>query len=504
MSPAGDSRKPTLEPPASGVTVRMYNQGFGDCFLLAFRDEHGKPRYMLIDCGVHHEHTEGKERMSLVADDIADATGNHLHVVAVTHEHTDHLYGFKYGRKGFDKIDIDELWLAWTENPDDRDARALKKDYGMKARALAAAAGLLGPADERLALALQNVLGFNLPEGLGAAGGNAAQLTYLRGKSAKKLEDAEDYLSPPELLSLPGVPGVRIYVLGPPREKKWIRSLNRKKEMYHLSGFIDEETAFAVAALEAAGSLDEETEQQDAELARLSRPFDGRHAIPHDPEDMRPEHRDFFRRHYGFSPREAEGEGPAWRRIDTDWLAVAERLALKLNSKTNNTSLVLAIELTTSDPRKVMLFVGDAQVGSWLSWHELSWPDAGPGGSTVTTEDLLGRTVLYKVGHHGSHNATLKGSGLEMMDSPELVAMIPVDQAWANDKKNWEHPADELLKRLTERTSGRVIRTDRIPKGRAAPKRPRGISGRRWKAYTKDLEWDTSSDRLWIQFTVRG
>ena len=29
---------------------------------------------------------------------------------------------------------------------------------------------------------------------------------------------------------------------------------------------------------------------------------------------------------------------------------------------------------------------------------------AGPG---VTTDDLLARTVFYKVGHHASHNATL-------------------------------------------------------------------------------------------------
>ena len=27
----------------------------------------------------------------------------------------------------------------------------------------------------------------------------------------------------------------------------------------------------------------------------------------------------------------------------------------------------------------------------------------------MTTKDLLARTVLYKVGHHGSHNATLNG-----------------------------------------------------------------------------------------------
>jgi hypothetical protein len=43
---------PKLQPPANGVTVRMYRQGLGDCFLLTFRGGDGKPRYLWIDCGV--------------------------------------------------------------------------------------------------------------------------------------------------------------------------------------------------------------------------------------------------------------------------------------------------------------------------------------------------------------------------------------------------------------------------------------------------------------------
>ena len=50
----------------------------------------------------------------------------------------------------------------------------------------------------------------------------------------------------------------------------------------------------------------------------------------------------------------------------------AGRLALQLDSDTNNTSLVLAIELIASG--RVLLFPGDAQVGNWLSWHEgIEW-----------------------------------------------------------------------------------------------------------------------------------
>ena len=51
---------------------------------------------------------------------------------------------------------------------------------------------------------------------------------------------------------------------------------------------------------------------------------------------------------------------------------------------------------------KVLLFAADAQTGNWSSWADVKWDDPG-----VSTDDLLARTVFYKVGHHASHNATL-------------------------------------------------------------------------------------------------
>ena len=40
---------------------------------------------------------------------------------------------------------------------------------------------------------------------------------------------------------------------------------------------------------------------------------------------------------------------------------------------------------------------------------------------------LLKRTNFYKVGHHGSHNATLKEHGVDQMDALKAV-IIPVDE----------------------------------------------------------------------------
>ena len=78
------------------------------------------------------------------------------------------------------------------------------------------------------------------------------------------------------------------------------------------------------------------------------------------------------------------------RRIDGDWLGAAGAVALKLDSDTNNTSLVLAFELP-GDQRDVMLFAGDAQVGNWLSWSKQDYP--APDGGTVTSDELLARTL---------------------------------------------------------------------------------------------------------------
>ena len=66
------------------------------------------------------------------------------------------------------------------------------------------------------------------------------------------------------------------------------------------------------------------------------------------------------------------------RRIDDDWLwAGAQRLALKMDSYTNNTCLVLAFELPKS--KQVLLFPADAQVGqlALLARSEVRAPRTG-------------------------------------------------------------------------------------------------------------------------------
>jgi len=96
--------------------------------------------------------------------------------------------------------------------------------------------------------------------------------------------------------------------------------------------------------------------------------------------------------------RPSKRDSEDWRKIENNWSELAGELALRLDAHTNNTSLVLAIELSPGG--KVLLFPGDAQVGNWLSWGDITWRGDD---SDLTAANLLERTVFYKVGHHGSH-----------------------------------------------------------------------------------------------------
>jgi hypothetical protein len=181
--------------------------------------------------------------------------------------------------------------------------------------------------------------------------------------------------------------------------------------------------------------------------------------------------------YFGMVPRAAARKknsdviDQSWRRVDGDWLDSFGQLALDLDGDTNNTSLVLAFELGEAGSGPVLLFPGDAQVGNWLSWRDQTYQ---AGNRKITADDLLRRTALYKVGHHGSHNATVKRDPRESTDSHELgvpyglelmdgiIAMIPVDRAAADKKmpRPWKMPHLPLYRRLREKAQRRVLRSD--------------------------------------------
>jgi len=431
----------------ASVRVRMYRPGLGDCFLITFQTEE-KDVHMLIDCGVFLGTSGGADQIRRIARDLAAQTNQHLDVTVATHEHWDHLAGFIYAQEVFDELEISQVWLAWTEDPANPLARQLRAEQEAHLNALHLALQNIKDQLGDYGSGIQELLNFS-GEALAASGGRStrAALEYLAKHKSARIKYCYPGRKP---LILDDLPGVRIYVLGPPEDETLIKHSEpgaSGDEVYHELTRLNLSNSFF-----AALPLGAERDQYSA-IRDLSFPFDGQYRISL--EDAR--QNAFFGEYYGFD-EEKKSEN-AWRRIDTDWLDLVGELALALDNDTNNTSLVLAIELVESG--KVLLFPADAQVGNWQSWQLLEWEvDSGNGQTKkIRARDLLERAVLYKVGHHGSHNATLRELGLEMMTSDELVAMIPVDQEFAG-KKKWSMPFDPLLRRLKEKTRGRVIRSD--------------------------------------------
>jgi hypothetical protein len=487
---------PLLKAPDDGVAIRMFRQGHGDCFLLAFpRPDSQNACYVLIDCGAkggsQNFLTHKKALRKVVLEDVHSACGGHLDLVILTHEHEDHLSGiWSKNNPPFGDFEIAEAWVAWTEDPDNELANRLRERHHDQLIGLVEARRLLALAvgenatvrrlDQMLALELggAETIGF---DALLAA---AQDPTKSENKQAMKLVKAKAmekrgcfFLSPGgEPLAVPGTTGVRAFVFGPPEDEDLIAD----EDPHGDEGFPREHS---FSFVEASRQID---------TARTS-PFRRHYCVPiadalGDPES-------FFSQRYGSDATDDNSDGvevgshPVWRRIDADWLYSSELLAIKLNEGVNNTSLAIAFELPES--KKVLFFAADAQRGNWFSWKDVEFQD---GDTTVTTRDLLARAVLYKVGHHGSHNATLAGTvddeyaNLSWMahgdHADEFVAMITAVNEWAETKNDppWIHPLPSIKTALVAKAQGRVLQTDEN-----GPTRPAGVSEAKWKEFTDRL-----------------
>lgn len=409
--------------------VRMYRQGLGDCFLITLPRENGSPFYILIDCGVILGTSDAGTKMKKVVQNIHDTTGGKVDVLVATHEHWDHLSGFLQAKELFQKLAVGTVWLAWTEDPDDVLARKLKSEYQSLRLALRVAGTQLRAAGaDTNADVVESMLEFFGASGSGTTT-DALDFVKSLSKSVKFCHPTD----PPA-----GLDGLdaRVYFLGPPHDEAMIKKFNPSKS--------HPETYEMRAAEMFTSDMNHAAEDFDGDA-----PFDAGSQIPEKVARELPH----FQNYYWGEDEDSSEKDQSWRRIDTSWLEQSEELALQLDSATNNTSLALALEL---DGESVLLFAADAQVGNWLSWQNLSWS---VDGKTITGPDLLKRTVLYKVGHHGSHNATLKEKGLELMNALKL-ALIPVDHAMALKKRWGNMPLPGIVDRLNEATNHFVLRID--------------------------------------------
>src|SRR5689334_12520159 len=198
-------------PNSAAIRIRMYRVGFGDCFLVSFPVQGGGYKHLLMDCGVHTRGDIGT--MDRIIQNIATETGGKLALVVATHAHQDHISGFGRGKDVFSKFsEVDEVWMPWTENPDDAQANKLKR----KRQAL------VGQLQQHFA-----ATGNTSPQAIAAVmniAGNQAALDFLHsgfnGKATVR------YLQAGDKIQQSPIPGLSIKVLGPPHDQEFLAKMD--------------------------------------------------------------------------------------------------------------------------------------------------------------------------------------------------------------------------------------------------------------------------------------
>ena len=348
-----------------GMTLRSYQVGFGDCFLLSFHYDGGThDRHVLIDFGsTGQPKGSGDKLMLRVAEDIKKQCGGKLHAVVATHRHKDHISGFATNKNKTASGDIiaackpDVVIQPWTEHPDAKiDATEAPSNVTAK-QSFVAALGNMHQLSEAILIETErrkSMLGQGLYKELSFIGNdNLSNLSAV--ENLMKMGKRNFYLNFGSKSGLESVmPGVKIKVLGPPNLKQ-------------------------SSEIKVQRSKDEGEFWQFQALANQF----------------------VVRRKSGVFPR-AKTYSPAGAPPFTRWLIKRMRsvrgeqllsIVRALDKVMNNTSLILLFEVNGTK----LLFPGDAQIENWS--YALSKP---------AVRKLLSQVDVYKVGHHGSRNATPK------------------------------------------------------------------------------------------------
>jgi hypothetical protein len=405
------------------VELRSYQVGFGDCFLLSFVYSKDDKRHVLIDFGTT-ELPKGRkpsDYMPKLAKQIADDCGGMLTAVVATHRHADHINGFgtdgKTGKSGeiIRALKPKVVIQPWTEDPQAaKNARRATTDSPRSTKGfIAGLAAMHAVADAVLALTKRPPawMGVQLTKELrflgmdNIANRSAVENLIAMGKARGAKAVWVRHGSNPGLASL--LPGVKVQVLGPPslEQSEKIRK-QRSRDVDQFWHLLAGPPALRAQAPLAKG------------LARTGRA--GRIAR---------------------TPPEARWFRDRLQRLRGQQLLEIVR---SLDDQMNNTSVILLFEVGS----KKLLFPGDAQIENWSYALE----DAR---DHKATRALLASVDLYKVGHHGSLNATPKKllwEGFKKRGSSKrlktVLSTLPGKHGKA--RNDTEVPRKPLLKALQE------------------------------------------------------
>jgi hypothetical protein len=314
-----------------------------------------------------------------IARAIAEDCGGKLHAVVATHRHADHINGFDPGEdnKGpgviIASLKPDIVVQPWTEDPsaaEDARAPSVIGAYSRAfVRALDEVSRITGAAasesnDRGVRSASARQLAFLAQ--MNVTNGRAIEQLLEMGKSGKAR--FVHYGSRPDL----ELPGVRVRILGPPtiEQSEAIMKYRRKdpEEFWHFT---------------AAATGNVNSEPPFAAKFRAARPA-----------------------------RPARWIIDRLKNLHTDQVL---QIVRSLDHVLNNTSVIVLFEVG----RHVLLFPGDAQIENWA--YALSKAK-----ENSTLRHLLEGVTVYKVGHHGSLNATPK-SLWQMFKSRQRGGVSVVD-----------------------------------------------------------------------------
>lgn len=356
------------------LTLRSYQVGFGDCFLMTFHYEQDR-RHVLIDFGSTGRPKDApKDLMLQVANKIKEHCEGKLHIIVATHRHQDHISGFatsdppKKEAPGniIRSCEPDVVIMPWTEDPDAPvDAKHATSVQGKGLMPFAqtlASMQIVAASAAREEKHLRFGLSSKLSEQLAFLGeDNLKNLSAVKnllamGKAGRSLFVHYDD-NPLDLESV--LPGVTVRVLGPPdlEQSSAITSMRSKDAAQFWM--------LQAAASPIANSQTEEDSNQ------FFKPMFG-NSVPLSQHLTPPHTRWFIRR---------------MNAMRGNQLLSLVRI---LDGVLNNTSIILLMEV---GGRK-LLFPGDAQIENWN--FALSKPEV---------VKMLADVDVYKVGHHGSRNA---------------------------------------------------------------------------------------------------
>jgi beta-lactamase superfamily II metal-dependent hydrolase len=381
----------------SHVTIRMYNVGFGDCFLMTVSTTDGDKR-ILFDCG---SMAKGNKSIEDVAKQVIDdlKPDKRIDVVVCSHRHRDHIAGF--AKPGWENVDVGEVWMPWTEDPDDPDATRIRDAQTRLAAALTRdattrLAALAPAAAERAELQAFADLAAN-SEVLGEAM-DTLHRGFKAGHSIKRRFLPEtDKVSKTLITSFTTdiLPGVVIHVLGPSKSEEVIRNIDPPAGKSYL---------------------------------QLAAAFDDPEVGESGPQPFNPDWE---------VPAPAEGSENSISAADRAKIkgfshGFTSSIAAALDDAVNGTSLMLILEIKG----KYFLFSGDAQWGTWDAALQ-----------NAKSKDLLKRICFYKIGHHGSHNAT----PIEFVEKTIVADKKVVAMASTRKFGSWPVPKQRLLDEMIAR-----------------------------------------------------